>query len=96
MDNYQLSESARGDVDRLYEYGILNFGLRKADSYYDGLREQFEFLAESPRIGKDSEELAPNLQRFHCQRRIIFYTLTDLGILIVRVLGEEMDFQKHL
>lgn len=96
MGNYQLSEAARGDVDRLYEYGILNFGLRKADSYYDGLIEQFEFLAESPRIAKNSEELAANLLRFHYRRHIIFFIPTDVGILIVRVLGEEMDFQRHL
>ena len=96
MGNYQLSEAARGDVDYLYEYGIINFGLPQADQYYDGLIEQFELLADNPLIGKNSEELSPNLQRFIYRRHMIFYIVTDRGILIVRVLGEEMDFERHL
>ena len=96
MDNYQLSNTAELDVDHLYADGILKRGLRQADNYYDGLIKQFKFLAENSNIGYNSGELAPNLQRFPYGSHIIFFTNTDTGILIVRVLGKEMDFKRHL
>ncbi len=96
MDKYQLSKIAELDIDDLYANGVLKRGLRQADLYYDGLIEQFEFLAENSNIGYNSVELAPNLQRFPYGSHIVFFTNTDRGILIVRVLRKEMDFKRHL
>ena len=96
MANYRLSRAASGDVDYLYEDGIIRYGMQQADQYFDGLIAQFEFLAGNPRVGKNSQELAANLQRFRYRRHMIFFTITDNSILIIRVLGEEMDFQRHL
>jgi toxin ParE1/3/4 len=36
------------------------------------------------------------LQRFRYGRHVVFFTNADNGILIVRVLGEAMDFERHL
>ncbi len=41
MANYSLTDAALADLDRLYEYGILTFGLKQADKYYDGLVDYF-------------------------------------------------------
>ena len=83
MGKYQLSKAAQFDIDDLYAGGVLKYGLCQADKYYDGLIERFEFLA-------------PNLQRFPYGRHVIFFTNTDTGVMIVRVLGEEMDFERHI
>lgn len=96
MGNYQLSEAATQDLDYLFSDGILRYGLERANEYYDGLITQFKLLCDNPRIGTNSDELAPNVQRFQFRRHMIFFTNTDTGILIVRVLGEEMDFEQHL
>ncbi len=52
MDSYQLSETARLDLDELYLYGILNFGLKTADGYYNGLIELFQTLVQFPTYTK--------------------------------------------
>ena len=36
MGSYRLNEDADEDLDRLYEHGVLTFGLIQADRYYDG------------------------------------------------------------
>ena len=64
MGKYQLSKAAQFDIDDLYAGGVLKYGLCQADKYYDGLIERFEFLTENSNIGLNSDELAPNLQRF--------------------------------
>ncbi|MDH5413365.1 MAG: type II toxin-antitoxin system RelE/ParE family toxin [Flavobacteriaceae bacterium] len=96
MGRYQLSKKAEFDINHLYADGVLEYGLRQADRYYDGLIERFEFLADNPNIGINSDELSSNLQRFRYGRHVVFFTSTDTGIMIVRVLGEEMDFERHL
>ncbi|MDR4651359.1 MAG: type II toxin-antitoxin system RelE/ParE family toxin [Nitrosomonas sp.] len=53
-------------------------------------------MADNPNIGVNSDELSPGLQRFRYGRHVVFFTNADNGILIVRVLGEAMDFERHL
>jgi len=96
MGNYQLSKTAELDINHLYTDGILKHGLYQADQYYDGLIERFEFLANNPNIGTNSAHLSSNLQRFPYGRHVVFFTYRDTGVLIVRVLGEEMDFERHI
>ncbi|MCG8595366.1 MAG: type II toxin-antitoxin system RelE/ParE family toxin [Kiloniellales bacterium] len=96
MVDYQLSNKADADLTHLYEDGVVRFGLEQADRYLDGLIERFCLLAERPMIGKSAEEFAPMLRRFPYQRHVVFYLPRDDGILIVRVLGDEMDFERHL
>ncbi len=48
MVSYCLTDAALADLDRLYEYGILVFGLTQADKYYDGLVFYFQTIAGSP------------------------------------------------
>ncbi len=96
MASYRLSEIAGLDINDLYVDGVLKYGLRQADLYYNGLIERFEFLADNPDIGTNSDELAPNVQRFPYGRHVVFFISVDTETLIVRVLGEEMDFERHL
>jgi len=96
MDKYQLSKSTELDLDDLYAEGILKYGLLKADNYYDGLIGGFGLLANNPNIGTNANKLSPNLQKFPYGRHVVFFTNLDKGILIVRVLGKEMNFEQHL
>ena len=96
MVSYQLSKAAAEDLDHLYTDGIIRYGLEQANHYYEGLINQFRLICDNPRIGFNSDEIVPNLQKFQYRRHVIFFMNTDTGILIVRMLGEEMDFSQHL
>jgi len=67
MAVYRLSSKAAADLDAVYEYTILNFGLEQARAYLSGLHERFETLAEHPMHGRKAGELAPGLRRFEYQ-----------------------------
>gem|GEM_PF-60657 len=91
MASYSLSEKSVSDLDRIYEYTILNFGLEQARTYLLGLHERFQILANNPSIGRSAAQLAPELRRHEYQSHIIFYIQTETGILIVRVLHTRME-----
>ena len=48
MANYRISEDAKGDLQRIYRRGVLEFGEAQADQYFDALFERFAELAEHP------------------------------------------------
>ncbi|MDR4513668.1 type II toxin-antitoxin system RelE/ParE family toxin [Nitrosomonas sp.] len=96
MARYRIQAEANADIDKIYVDGIERWGLAQARNYLLGLHERFEFLADNPNTGVNSDELLPGLQRFRYGRHVIFFTNTNNEILIVRVLGEEMDFERHL
>jgi len=96
MAAYSLSTKAALDLDRIYEYTILNFGLKQAREYLSGLQERFQDLAENPRYGRIADQLSLGLRRLEYQSHIVFYMPKGKGVLIVRVLHESMDFVRHL
>ncbi len=45
MNEYLLSDEADEDFERLFEYGIDNFGVSKAITYSKGLKNRFLEIA---------------------------------------------------
>ena len=95
MAAYRLTPRAADDLDGIYEYTIVNFGLERARDYLNGLHRRFEDLAERPALGRAAEHLAPRLRRFPYRSHVVFYMPEDHGVLIVRVLHESMDTPRH-
>jgi toxin ParE1/3/4 len=93
---YRLTEAATGDLDALYLHGILTYGLKQADSYYDGLIEKFPMIADHPSWGSDYVHVLPNIRRYEYKAHAIYYQASASGILIVRVLGGKQDPGRHL
>ncbi len=95
MGCYQLSKTAQSDLDGLYVHGVLSYGLRQADAYYDGLIERFETLVQYPSWGNDYSFISPGLFRFEYGSHSIYYQSAGDGILIVRILGNRQDPARH-
>lgn len=96
MAGYSLSSKAAADLDGIYEYTILHFGLEQARVYLFGLHERLQMLAEQPMQGRTADELAPGLRRFEYQSHVVFYLPKDHGIRIVRVLHQRMDVKRYV
>jgi len=95
MAAYSLSGKAISDLDGIYEYTILNFGLEQAQAYLLGLHERFQILADNPDVGRSAAQLAPELRRHEYQSHVVFYVPKEKSVLIVRVLHARMDAKRH-
>lgn len=86
MANYKLSNAANADLDAILTYGILNHGERRADTYYEGLVQQFESLVRNPHLYPERTEISPPVRVCPFGVHVIIYTLEDTGtVLIIRV-----------
>ena len=96
MAAYRLSAKADADIDAIYEYSILNFGLATASTYVDELFARFDLLAKNPGWGNDYTHIVPGLRRYEHTSHSIYYTRLDTGdVLIIRVLGGRQDPARH-
>ncbi len=48
MGNYQLTNKAEHEIEDIYEYSILNFGIQTAQDYLSGLHDCFKLLSDNP------------------------------------------------
>ena len=95
MAGYRLTPKAADDLDAIYEYTIVNFGLDRARGYLNDLHQRFEDLAARPALGRGADRLAPRLRRYPYRSHVVFYLRESRGVLIVRVLHESMDAPRH-
>lgn len=73
-----------------------NWSERQADTYLDGLRNEFAALADDERRGSRSDDVREGYWRKRFQSHVIFFVRTPDGIEVVRVLHRGMNFLRHL
>jgi toxin ParE1/3/4 len=95
MGNYRLTSRAESDLAEIADYTIGNFGIEQARRYRDALETCFETIADNPKLGREVDKLAPKLRRHQHKSHVVFYLPQKKGVLIVRVLYENRDFERH-
>lgn len=96
MGVYKLSSKAEIDLAEMYEFGIYKFGLSQAQKYFFSMHEAFGILAKNKNLGRDASEFIDELKRFSFKAHTIFYLHTARGIFIIRVLSQQMDYERNL
>jgi toxin ParE1/3/4 len=96
MPKFRLSKKAEDDISGIARYTIDQFGVEQARSYRDSIIACFQYLAESPGMGRKLDKIREGYQRFDHRSHVIFYKSVGKGILIIRVLHKRMDAPQHL
>ena len=94
--HYQFTDKAERDLEGIIDYTVHEWGVSQANTYLDGLESHAQLLAENPDLGKTRETLSEGLLSFPYESHILYYKKHTRGIVIVRVLHQQMDPVKHL
>lgn len=94
--DYRLSIRAEADLIAIYADSEAQFGAYQAEAYFSGLRRTFELIADFPRIGLRSDEIAPAHRRFRFQSHYVFYTVEVDHVLIRTVVHVRMNLRPDL
>ena len=92
---YKLSEASARDIENILERSLLDFGHIQTEQYYHSLKNCLELLASNPGMGNSAEDIQAGYRRFPHQSHIIFYTVSESDIFIVRILHKSMDIPDH-
>ena len=96
MGRYVFSKKAEKDLIEIYRYGFLNHGEQQADFYTEALKQKCQFLADNPFLYRERNEFTPPVRMYHHKKHLIIYAVETDHILIVRILHERMNVEKHL
>lgn len=92
----KLRPLAESDLADIYRYTHRQWGRSQANAYIRDLHQAFLSLAEHPAAGRDRSDIKLELRSQRQGSHIIFYRAIPTGILIVRILHQSMDTERHL
>jgi toxin ParE1/3/4 len=90
-----FSPAAVADIGAIWDYTAETWGVGQADRYVDDIRSACVALADGERVGRRVDFLDSYL-KYPVGRHLIFYRQDGPGIVVIRVLHQSMDVDRHL
>ena len=91
---YQFSTAADHDLEEIFDHTLEEFGLDQAIKYVSEFDPVFEQLVKNPEMGRNRNEIKPDLRSFPKESHIVFYRIIRDHIRIVRILHGSRDIPK--
>lgn len=88
MANYKLSENAKNDLERIYQWGVHHFGEDQADRYYHDLFNAFDRIAENP-MSYPKTDAKEGYRYRTMQRNTIYFRNVNEEVQIMAILGQQ-------
>ena len=95
MAKYKLTTEAKEDLIRIYHYGVLRFGEKQADKYYESFFKYFEIIAERPYSFESVNSIKTAYRRCVCGSDRIFFKINEDTVDIMAIVGKQ-DLEKIL
>jgi len=94
--SYKLSREADKDIEAIFDYTALEYGLQKAADYTSQFSTVFHQLSQEPELGRARNEIKIGLRSILQNKHIIFYRVLEDHIRIVRILHGRSDIPSFL
>ncbi|NOQ37222.1 MAG: type II toxin-antitoxin system RelE/ParE family toxin [Methylococcaceae bacterium] len=95
MLTLNLTEQAETDLNNIYKYSLNTWGQKQANNYLDETKKSFYLLLENPYLGKARHELKQGYRLLPLKKHIIFYSVCNEQLNILRILHARMDVNKN-
>lgn len=96
MRKLSLVPKAEKDLEDIYDYTYLNWGLKQAEKYQDELYASMGKIALNPNIGSRYLHKVGDYMKLKVNRHLIFYRYTANECIVIRLLHQRMDMENIL
>ncbi|HEY5817531.1 MAG TPA: type II toxin-antitoxin system RelE/ParE family toxin [Mesorhizobium sp.] len=93
--SYRLSPLAESDLEDIWLYTAQNWSFDQADKYLSDIAAACAGIAAGTRTGR-GVDVREGYLKLPVGSHFIFYRDPDSSIVVVRVLHQRMDVQRHL
>jgi len=93
---YKLSPKADKDIEAIFDYTELEYGLQKAADYTSQFSTVFHQLTEDTELGRPRNEIKKGLRSLVQNKHVVFYRVLKGHIRIVRILHCRSDIPSFL
>ena len=91
-----VSPRAQADIDDIWEYTVRRWGERQAETYIGLIKEGVDVIAENPAVGRPCDDVRPGYRRYPVGSHVLFYRVREEDVVVVRILHQRMDVERHL
>ncbi|ASM55242.1 hypothetical protein PNIG_a3339 [Pseudoalteromonas nigrifaciens] len=95
MRKFKLSNDAKEDLRRIYQYGCKEYSQQQADTYFYAFFTLFEKLAANPYSYQSVDHIRKGYRRAVCGSDSIYYRVYETDVEIMAVLGGQ-DIEEWL
>ena len=95
MKAVKLTPKASQDLEDIWYYSYRQFGEEQADRYINQVSRIFQVLSEN-NIGTPRPELGEHICALPVERHMIYFLQTDYDVIVIRVLNQHQDADRHL
>jgi toxin ParE1/3/4 len=92
----RVSAQAARDIDRIGVYSQQCWGIEVAVRYLTGLDAAMKRLRRQPLLDSNYGEVMPGVRRYLYRSHVLYYTVSDESVRIVRILHVRMSPKRHL
>lgn len=96
MLKIELSSPAENDLEEIWFYTYSTWSESQANHYHDTLMKFISRFINNNTKPKTFHFGGKKFNYFKFEKHVIFYSLVDDKIRILRILHEAMDFTRHL
>lgn len=91
-----FTPKAEEDLERIYKYSYLTWGLEQAERYQDDLYFAINEIEHSPEIGKLYFGKNEVYQTLVVRKHIVYYKQKEDKIIVIRILHGSMDRERWM
>jgi len=96
LTHYVLSPAAQADVSEIWDYTAKNWGMRQAANYVGEIRDVCAALSDGSRMSRPVTVRDGYHKALAGLHTIYFRRANDGSIVVVRILHQSMDVDRHL
>lgn len=96
MAEYRLTPAAEHDLEKIWLHTLEQWSAEQANRYLDLLTAAFVRLAHFPTLAPACDAIRPGYRRQSIGRHMIYFRITDYGIVVIRILHHRMDASRYL
>ena len=89
MVNYRLSNTAKEDLIRIYQFGTKQFGSNQADKYFNEFFDSFEKIAKHPFAFESVDFIKKGYRRCVTGSDSIYYRIGISTVEIITIIGRQ-------
>lgn len=96
MSGCVLTPRARADLEAIWAYTAERWTIEQADRYVRLLHSAMQAVAGEPRRWRSCDHIRSGYFKYSAGSHALFFRRHERGIVVVRVLHQSMDFERHL
>jgi toxin ParE1/3/4 len=96
MSQYRLTPAAQADLESIWEYTVANWSEAQAERYIRDIQTSCEGLISGATVSRSAEDIRAGYRKAATGSHVMFFKQSMDGVVIVRILHQRMDIERHL